>query len=70
MKDKPIVSFIFIHKFDKLPGVTFSYDFVFLSSTVRIPEQQMAIGKALTDFFCFYSMSRQIAPVKSQRFQF
>jgi hypothetical protein len=72
VKNKPILSSIFINinKFDKLPSIGSSYDFVFFLSTLRISEQQMAIREALVDLLCLYSMSRHITPVKSQRFQF
>jgi hypothetical protein len=65
VKHKPILSSIFIDKFNKLPSVSFSYDFVFFPSTLRISEQQMAIEEALVDLFCLYSMTCQITPVKS-----
>jgi hypothetical protein len=65
VKNKPILFSIFVDKFDKVPSVSFSYDFVFFPSALWISEQQMAIREALVDLFCLYTMSRQIAPVES-----
>lgn len=68
MKDKPIVSLIFVHELHKASGIRFPDDLIFLPPAPGISEEEVTIGETLVDFLFVHAMARQITPVEAEWF--